>query len=92
MENKFPTDRKVFTQNFQFPTEGEVLYENPPTFIWIPVDDAKSYTLTVYDGDEVFERIVTTKNSANLTKLLEPKTYTLTVPFGQCHSLRKTYG
>lgn len=79
MENKFPTDRKVFTQNFQFPTEGEVLYENPPTFIWIPVDDAKSYTLTVYDGDEVFERIVTRKNSANLTKLLEPKTYTWTV-------------
>lgn len=79
MENKFPTERTAFTQNFQFPSEGEVIFENPPTFIWIPVEDAKSYTLTVYDGDKEFEKIETEHSYANPTKLLEVKEYSWTV-------------
>ncbi len=79
MENKFPTERQSFSQNFQFPSEGETIFENPPTFIWIPVDDAKKYILTVYDGDEVFERIETEHSYANLSKLLSDKEYFWTV-------------
>lgn len=79
MENKFPTERTSYTQNFQFPAEREVIYENPPTLIWIPVEEAKSYTVTVYDGKDVFEKIETTHTYANLTKLLEAKEYFWTV-------------
>ncbi len=79
MENKFPTERTLYSQNFQFPSEGEVVYENPPTFIWIPVDDAKNYTLTIYDGDMVFEKIETIHCYANPLKLLDAKKYTWTV-------------
>lgn len=79
MVNSFPTERTSFSQNFQFPSEGEVIFENPPTFIWIPVDGAENYTLTVYDGDEIFEQIETRHTYANLTKLLEAKDYSWTV-------------
>ena len=75
MANKFPTERTSYSQNFQFPSEGEVVFENPPTFIWIPVEGAENYTLTVYDGDEIFEQIETRHTYANLTKLLEAKDY-----------------
>lgn len=79
MKNEFPTQRTAFTQNFQFPSEGEVVYENPPTFIWIPVDDAKLYTLTIFDGDEVFEKIETEHCYSNPSKLLSAKEYSWTV-------------
>lgn len=79
MANKFPTERTSYSQDFQFPTEGEVIYENPPTFIWIPVEGASSYTLTVYDKDEIFEKIETAHSYANLTKCLEAKEYSWTV-------------
>lgn len=79
MANKFPTERTSHSQNFQFPSEGEVIYENPPTFIWIPVEAAKKYTLTVYDGEEVFEKIETTHSYANPTKILKAKEYSWTV-------------
>ena len=75
MANSFPTERTSFSQNFQFPSEGEIVFENPPTVIWIPVDGAENYTLTVYDGDEIFEQIETRHTYANLTKLLEAKDY-----------------
>ena len=79
MENKFPTERTAQTQNFQFPTESEVIYENPPTLIWIPVPEAKNYTLTVFDENGVFEKIETPYNFANLTKRLDAKEYFWTV-------------
>ncbi len=79
MENKFPTERQSFSQNFQFPSDGEVVFENPPTFVWIPVDDAKKYILTVYDGDKVFEQIETEHSYANITNLLSAKDYSWTV-------------
>ena len=79
MKNSFPTERLKVSQNFQFPSENEVIYENPPTFIWIPVDDAKNYTLTVFDGDEVFEKIETSSCYANLTNKLSAKEYSWTV-------------
>lgn len=76
---EFPTERTSFTQNFQFPSENEVVYENPLTFMWIPVEDAKSYILTVYDGEKVVEEIETTHCYANLKKQLEAKQYFWTV-------------
>ena len=75
MASKFPTERLRTTQNFQFPSQNEEIFENPPSFIWIPVEEAKSYTLTIYDGDEVFEKIETTRCYANLSKELEAKEY-----------------
>ena len=75
MINSFPTERTSFTQNFQFPSEGEVIYENPPTLIWIPVENAKKYTLTVFDGDKIFEQIETVHSYANLSKRLDAKEY-----------------
>lgn len=79
MKNNFPTERESYTQNFQFPLENEVVYENPPTLIWIPVRDAKSYVLTVYDEDKIAERIETSHNYANLTRRLSSKQYSWTV-------------
>ncbi len=79
MENKFPSERTSFTQNFQFPSCGEVIYENPPTLIWIPVEEAKKYTVTVFDGEKVFEKIETEHSYVNLTKLLDAKEYSWTV-------------
>lgn len=79
MENKFPCERTSYTQNFQFPTEGEVIYENPPTLIWIPVEGAEKYTVTVFDGQQVFEKIETEHSYANLSKLLDSKEYFWTV-------------
>ena len=79
MENKFPTQRKVFTQNFQFPAENELIYEDNPTLIWIPVEDAKMYTVTVYDGDEIFEKASTSNSYINISKKLSAKEYSWTV-------------
>ncbi len=75
MENKFPTERNSYTQNFQFPSENEVIYENPPTLIWIPVENTKKYKVTVFDGEKFFESIETEHCYANITKKLEAKTY-----------------
>lgn len=79
MSNIFPTERTSPTQNFQFPTDNEVVYENPMTFIWIPVDDAKKYTLTVFDDDGFCEKIETEYNFANFPLELCAKKYYWTV-------------
>ena len=79
MRNIFPTERTAETQNFQFPTENETVYENPMTFIWIPVDDAKKYTLTVFDDDGFCEKIETEYNFANFPLELCAKKYYWTV-------------
>ena len=79
MSNIFPTNRTSPTQNFQFPTENETVYENPMTFIWSPVDDAKKYTLTVFDDEGYCEKVETEHNFANFPKKLEAKQYFWTV-------------
>ena len=79
----FPTERTSHTQNFPFPSEGEIVYENPPTMIWVPVDGAESYTLTVYDENKnVLETIETAKNYTNPKAPLAPGTYFWTVETG----------
>lgn len=75
MENKFPCERTSYTQNFQFPENGEIIFENPPTLIWIPVENAEKYTVTVFDENGVFEKIETEHSYVNLTKLLDTKEY-----------------
>ena len=79
MKNKFPTERTAVTQNFQFPSENEVVYENPMTFIWIPVEDAKKYTLTVFDDKGFCEKVETEYSYANFPKKLDAKEYFWTV-------------
>lgn len=72
----FPTERTFFRQNFQFPSEGEVVYENPPTFIWIPVEDAKKYELSIYDENKnLIETVETHKNCANPVNVLKTGKY-----------------
>lgn len=78
-QDSFPTERTSFTQNFQFPSENEEVFENPLTLKWIPVDVAKSYIVTVYDGENIVEQIKTDRCYANLSKHLEPKQYSWTV-------------
>ena len=73
MSKIFPSERTEVTQNFQFPTANEVVYENPITFIWIPVDDAKKYTLTVFDEEGFCEKVETEYNYANFPKKLDAK-------------------
>lgn len=81
--NVFPTERTSNTQNFPFPAEGETVYENPPTFIWVPVEDAQCYTLTVYNENRTpVETVVTQKNYANPEKALTPGNYYWTVTAG----------
>lgn len=79
MSTIFPTERTAETQNFQFPTENETVYENPMTFIWIPVDDAKKYTLTIFDDEGYCEKVETEYNFANSPKKLDAKKYYWTV-------------
>ena len=72
----FPVERTALSQNFQFPSENEVVYENPPTFIWIPVNDVKEYTLSVFDKNKnLIESVKTEKCFANLNKPLTSDTY-----------------
>ncbi len=72
----FPTKRTSTTQNFMFPSIGEVVYETPPTFIWIPVEGAEKYILSVYDENKsLIEEISTCKIYANISKPLESGKY-----------------
>ena len=72
----FPTKRTSTTQNFMFPSIGEVVYETPPTFIWIPVEGTEKYILSVYDENKsVIEKISTCKIYANISKPLESGKY-----------------
>lgn len=78
--NSFPTERTSYTQNFPFPENGEVIYENPPTLIWVPVDDAKSYTVKLYDEDKnLIEETATDLNYAIVKTVLNTGTYYWTV-------------
>ncbi len=48
---EFPTERNSYRENFPFPAEGEAVLENPPTFIWVPVEGAKTYTVRITKPD-----------------------------------------
>ena len=57
----FPKDRTSHTQNFPYPKNGEAVYENPPCLVWVPVKDAREYTVTVkaLSGDVIFSKTTT---------------------------------
>ena len=59
--NSFPTERTSHTQNFPFPENGEVIFENPPTLIWVPAENAKSYTVKLYDENKNLIEEITTE-------------------------------
>ena len=65
----FPLKRTSHTQNFPFPAENEVVYENPPCLVFVPINRKTDYTVTVKDEDEnvVFEK-TTDKNYVYDTK------------------------
>lgn len=78
--NTFPTQRTSFTQNFPFPENNEVIYENPLTFIWIPADGTGSYTVKLYNRKkELIETVNTKLNYATAKTVLEPGDYYWTV-------------
>lgn len=77
---RFPTERTSHSQNFPFPENGEVVYENPVTFIWVPASGAKSYTVRLYDKDEnLIEALVSNVCYATSITKLEKGTYKWTV-------------
>ncbi|MBR2461117.1 MAG: heparinase II/III-family protein [Clostridia bacterium] len=43
----FPLKRRIYQENFPFPDDGAVIYENNPCLVWIPVEGAASYDVTV---------------------------------------------
>ena len=55
-DKMLPQNRTNDRQNFPFPLDSAVVYETPPTLIWVPVEDSKRYTVTVWnaEGREVF--------------------------------------
>lgn len=76
----FPLERTSYTQNFPFPENGEIIYENPPTFIWIPVEGAAKYTLKLYDETKnLISAIQTCVNYLTLPELEKGKSYYWTV-------------
>jgi len=76
----FPLERTSYTQNFPFPENGEIIFENPPTLIWVPAEDAKKYTVKLYDGEkELVEEITTYHTYATVTDVLKAGDYYWTV-------------
>ena len=76
----FPTERTSFTQNFPFPENKETVYENPVTFIWVPVEDAKSYNIKLYDKQKkLLEEILCSVNYGTSQLKLEAGEYFWTV-------------
>lgn len=50
--NTFNLKRTSSKQNFPFPENGEIVYEVPVTFIWVPIDGETEYTVRVYDREK----------------------------------------
>ncbi|MBR5868896.1 MAG: DUF4962 domain-containing protein, partial [Clostridia bacterium] len=48
----FPLSRRSTRENFPFPAHGAVIDETTPCLIWIPVDGASGYTVTVKNQNE----------------------------------------
>lgn len=51
----FPTERANHMTVFPYPVGGETVYENPPTFVWLPPvcddDHSVTYRVTVWDAE-----------------------------------------
>ncbi len=76
----FPTQRTSYTQNFPFPENGEVIFENPPTLIWVPAEGANTYTVKLYDKSKsLVEEITTELTYAIIKTVLKPEDYYWTV-------------
>lgn len=76
---KLPSERTDKRQNFPFPSDGERVYETPPTLIWAPHPDEKphKYTVTVWDGGgRVKFSAVTEQSFAYDTKKWDAGKYT----------------
>lgn len=51
-----PKERIDTKQNFPAPADNAVIYETPPTLIWVPTKESRLYTVRVWDesGKEIF--------------------------------------
>ena len=77
---KFSTERRNEKENFPFPVAGERVFETPPTFVWLSVEGASEYTLTVSDKDgKAVEKLNTGRTFATPDKELSPGEYSYTV-------------
>lgn len=69
-------ERTKYTQNFPYPECGATIYENPPTFIWVPVEGAREYTVCIFDSEGVLlETLTESKHYVTPSLHFEPKTY-----------------
>lgn len=59
----FSLKRRNTLENFPFPDDGAVVYETTPALIWVPVEGAKEYFVTVEDAErEIVFSASTSKN------------------------------
>ena len=69
-------ERTKSTQNFPYPECGAVVFENPPTFIWVPVNGAKEYIVEIFDEDGVLlEKLTSDKHYVTPSLHFESKSY-----------------
>ena len=81
MMSKIPfCERERHTQNFPYPECGAVVFENPPTLIWVPVSGVSEYTVSIFDSDgKILETLTTSKHYVTPSLHFEPKTYFWTI-------------
>ena len=59
----FSLKRRNTQENFPFPEDGAVVFETTPTLIWVPVEGAREYFVTVENADgEIIFSAATSKN------------------------------
>ena len=81
---KFPTERRNEKENFPFPKSGEAVFENPPTFIWLTVENAEEYTLEIFDkSGKTIEKLNTGRHFATPSAPLAPGEYSYRVSCGE---------
>ncbi len=58
VDAQFPLERKSEKDVYSNPINHLVSEVNPPAFVWLPLDDAVSYTLTIYQDDtQIFHKM-----------------------------------
>ena len=81
--NKLDQSATASGQLFPYPSDGETVYENPPTLCWRKVDGISEYTVIL--RSEGFERQYTTSNSYVVpNEILTGREYEWNVTAGDC--------
>ena len=73
---EFPLKRGSVKENFPFPADGATVEETPPTLIWVPVPEAKTYAVEVKnDRGETVLKATTANHFIYDRKHWEPGRY-----------------